>query len=168
MRSDMPRVLVERPRGGWRGPFGERRRAFERKCRSRDGDDALPARMRMGFASTKWLSENLAPLRRFLMSRRDREWDDVHSEIRACLVPRSAVDMHVLQHLWDYVLFTRREPSGRVVLLDKRGRTRCELLPQDTLSDKSRLRGFFYVCCDTAVLRWVPPRRRKKRGAPDP
>ena len=51
----------------------------------------------------KWLSENLAPLRRFLRRRLGRPWNDVHSEICAQIGVRSAVQKHVLDHLRHYV-----------------------------------------------------------------
>ncbi|MDC0717489.1 hypothetical protein [Nannocystis bainbridge] len=52
---------------------------------------------------SKYLSENLAPLHRFLLSRVGRRWDAVHSEIAAHLRVTSAVQKHVLDHLRDMV-----------------------------------------------------------------
>lgn len=52
---------------------------------------------------TKDLNENLQPLVRYLRSSCGRPWDKVYSEIRANLAPTSTVDMHIMQHLWQYV-----------------------------------------------------------------
>jgi hypothetical protein len=45
----------------------------------------------------------LAPLRRYLMRQVGRPWDKVYGEIRQTIDTRSAVGLHVLQHLEGYV-----------------------------------------------------------------
>src|SRR5262245_12237474 len=127
MRRDMAKVLVERPRYGSGSRYRDRRQEFDRKTRTRADGLAHPQRMGMGFAGGKSLNEDLEPLRRFLLPRRGCHWDQVYSEIRTRLAPRSAVDMHVMQHLWEFVLFARRERSGALVLIDNCGKVRCEL-----------------------------------------
>ena len=129
MRADMPKVLVERPRLGARFRFGSRRCKYDAKTRCREGEEAPPKSMPMRFAGSRGLNENLEPLRRFLMKQRGRPWDEVYSEIRARLAPRSAVDMHVMQHLWAFVLFARRNATGEEVLVDHYGRARATLTP---------------------------------------
>ena len=106
MRADMYEVIIERPRGGagWGRP--ERRVPWQKLDRD-DGDggfDGGPGKLRMGpRRRSKWLSENLAPLVRFLRSRVGQPWDTVHSEIAAHIAVRSAVQKHVLDHLRGYV-----------------------------------------------------------------
>lgn len=108
MREDMARVIVERPRIvdgiGRKG----RRRAFEdlpmqqgmrRSQRERGGYKAL--------------SENLAPLRRFLERQVGRPWDKVYSEIAERLRVDSTVQQHVRDHLRDFV--ATRPCRGRSV-----------------------------------------------------
>src|SRR5262245_5855102 len=121
MREDMAKVLVERTRGGRRIRFNLRRCAFERKSRSKHDQDALAERMPIRFSRTKYLSENLEPLKRFLRSRRDRPWYQVYAEIRRGLAPKNAVDMHIMQHLWGYVLRTRRDVNGKLVMFGHDG-----------------------------------------------
>jgi len=166
MRNDMAKVLVERPRLGARFQFGLRRREFERKCRSRDGENALPWMMPIAFGRSKGLNENLQPLRRFLLSRRNRLWDHVYSELRQRLAPRNVIDMHIMQHLWHYVLFAKRESAGKVVLTERKGWLRYELLPSGQVADGRFYRDLFYVCCDTGLLRHIPAERRRRRRAP--
>ncbi len=99
MRSDMSKVIVERPRLGGGGT---------RKGRPpRDLDD-LPKRQGLRRAakqsgSWKELNENLQPLRRYLHSQVGRPWDNVWSDICAHLRPTSAVQQHVRDHVFDFV-----------------------------------------------------------------
>jgi hypothetical protein len=51
----------------------------------------------------KNLNENLKPLKRFLERNVGRPWDKVYSELRAGIDTRSAIGLHVMQHLFDYV-----------------------------------------------------------------
>jgi len=162
MRTDMPKVLVERPRYGAASKYRERHQAFVRKSRSREDDVAQPQRMGMGFGGSKGLNENLQPLLRFLLARRGRKWDEVYSELRAHLAPQRAIDMHVMQHLWDFVLFARREHTGALVLIDDCGRARCELRADGLLIGHRSYRATFYVCAETRRLLYV----RRAKSAP--
>jgi hypothetical protein len=92
------------------------------------------------------------------MKHRGRPWDDVYSEIRARLAPRSAVDMHVMQHLWAFVLFARRNARGEEVLVDHYGRSRATLGPDGGLAGRWG-RGVFYVSCDSRRLMLATFRR---------
>ncbi|HEX4303897.1 MAG TPA: hypothetical protein VHZ78_13955 [Rhizomicrobium sp.] len=123
MREDMFKIIVERPRHGWRSRPHARRRF---------GDDELPVKMgvrrhvaAMGIKS-KWLNENLKPLKRYLGQQLGRPWNKVYSEIAATLAPGHTVKQHVRQHIGDFVALkisvnrdgawfesTRRFLSGR-------------------------------------------------------
>ena len=74
MRSDMFKVIVERPRG----------RACSDGARQFRNDEARPPKMGMkhGYSSRKWLNENLAPLRRYLERQVGRPWNSVYGDIR--------------------------------------------------------------------------------------
>lgn len=146
MRSDMSEVIIERPRGG----AGWGREWPRVSWRQLDVDDdglrdGGPRQLRMGpRRRSKWLSENLAPLRRFLHSCVGRPWNDVHSEICAHIAPSSAVQKHVLDHLYRYV---ERHP----VMIDGLphrpvASSGCGYVP---LSGR---RDAFYVCPETGLL----------------
>lgn len=98
MRSDMARVIVERPRVLDRATRKGRSRAL----------DALPTKLGMRRDNRerggyKMLNENLAPLRRYLEKQVGRPWDKVYSEIAAHLRADSTVQQHVRDHIGDFV-----------------------------------------------------------------
>jgi len=159
MRSDMFKVIVERPRGGGGGcsdePKGYRRRL------ARIAPDELPvfessARYRRYGSSAKRLNENLAPLRRYLRKQVGRPWNKVHSEICEHLSLDSAVKSHVLDHV-------RLEVITDVVLVGK--------VPHHGPHSWFRagpIVNSLYVDPNSGLLRatvQVPRRRRRK---PDP
>jgi len=112
MREDMFKVIVERPRGG--RSWATKSKTRYDKCgeRSRVSGHRLVMEAR---GKTKYLNENLAPLRRYLHKQLGRKWDDVFSEICAHLDTGSTVKMHVREHLEDFVLQnTRRDTDGAV------------------------------------------------------
>ncbi|MEV4933923.1 hypothetical protein MRBLMA1_001345 [Sphingobium sp. LMA1-1-1.1] len=101
MRADMFKTIVERPRWG-----ASHARSAKLKGKASRGikQIGLKRHAKIGTPYTKSLNENLAPLVRFLRSRRGKPWDMVFSEICAGLDTGSTVKMHVRQHLEDYVL----------------------------------------------------------------
>ena len=100
MRKDMFELIIERPRWGRGVPPGKGRYATRMKA----DPEAAPLKEGMKFRGrTRELSENFAPLRRFLARRVGRPWDAVWSEIRAHLSPSSAVQKHVFDHVLQFV-----------------------------------------------------------------
>ena len=109
MRSDMAKVIVERPR---------RIEGFSRRGRVLAPDD-LPSHEGMRAPHVRnWggkvLNENLAPLRRYLERQVGRKWDKVYAEISAHLRPTSAVQQHVRDHLHDFVAVTPRRLANQL------------------------------------------------------
>src|SRR4051812_32542010 len=102
MREDMAKVIVERPRGGWRlkSPKGYRKRWRKFAAEEMPKKESIK---RPWASGGKWLSEHLAPLRRFLWSQVGRPWDKVFSEICQHIRLDSAVQSHVRDHLKDFV-----------------------------------------------------------------
>jgi hypothetical protein len=124
MRADMYKVIVERPRlilGNWLG--GGREVGFRQFMAS----DERPAKLgiRAGHRNRKGLNENLAPLKRFLMSQAGRPWNKVHAELLAGIDQRNTVQQHILAHVDNYVLTEVRatpRPNGRGVEFEYLGR----------------------------------------------
>lgn len=156
MRSDMSKVIVERPRlrfplkNGSAYPRGRMKNRF-----ASDLEDAPLTEAMGGVYREKRLNENLQPLVRFLRSRVGKHWNTVHSEISERLSVTSAVQKHVLDHLKDYV-HLHVKVAGRVVLfLEYGGWRKLE-------SHGMHLR--FYVHPKSHCLELAPLRARKKKN----
>src|SRR5262245_31301513 len=93
MRSDMHKVVIERPR--WNpGPGKQGRR------------DNLPYELLPKFEGIKrphvlgkGLTDLLGPLKRWLYSQVGRAWNDVYSEACAVIKPDSIVRAHTSRHI---------------------------------------------------------------------
>lgn len=105
MRPDMDKVIVERQRIG-SDRNNDQKGDVKRWQRARASDELFPKRTstaRRRRSDYKELNEHLGPLRRFLNTRCGQNWDKVYSEIRENISPSSTQQMHILQHLHDYV-----------------------------------------------------------------
>lgn len=155
----MYEVIIERPRGGagWETDWPRWNWRSLGHTDDEDRRDGGPTKLRMGpRRRSKWLSENLAPLRRFLMRRLGQPWDRVYSEICARIAPRSAVQKHVLDHLRHYV-------ELHPVIIDgyPHHPTYHSGSPMGTYRPLSDYGHNFYVCPETGRL-LQPPRRARK------
>ena len=102
MREDMSDVIVERPRRGMRN--SSRQAAWEKNACLEDLPTKEGVRRRhAAIGSQRELNENLAPLKRYLQGQVGRPWNLVYRDICANITPRSAVQLHVRQHVWDFV-----------------------------------------------------------------
>jgi len=103
----MQKVIVERPRyGSWQKNHksGARVQAAHAEMAIQWSDDFDSGPSRASSARRdKHLNENLAPLERYLARQLGRPWDKVFSEIRKNLDTRSALGIHVMQHLGQFV-----------------------------------------------------------------
>lgn len=103
MRHDMFELLLERPRS-YRGRHGRVAPSYPRgELRPRPLEDAPLVEAYGGHYRTKYLDENLAPLRRWLGAQVGRPWDRVFAEICEHLPANSAVKKHVRDHVSDFV-----------------------------------------------------------------
>jgi hypothetical protein len=150
MRSDMSKVIVERPRS-YRGRLARKSPGYPRARMRRLGGRSLseqPTREGMSRGARygeKRLNENLAPLARFLRAQVGRPWDKVHSEISEHLRLTSAVQRHVLEHLSDIVEVHVVERDGRLYAHAWSG--------LQLLGLRRRRYGWLYVCPRTGLLR---------------
>jgi hypothetical protein len=126
MRSDMHKVIVERPRllrRRWKNKKTALRLTNQQNVQAMDAPedyDSGPERA-SSRRHEKWLNENLAPLRRYLMRQVGRPWDKVNGEIRKTIDTRSAIGLHVLQHLDGYVTTDAFLKDGVVCEWHRRG-----------------------------------------------
>lgn len=104
MRTDMYKVIVERPRHG--GHIASSRRV--------DDLDESPRceGLRQRHRNRKSLNENLRPLERYLAAQVGRPWDKVYAEICANLDRRNTVQQHIHEHLSDFVAVSVVDVGG--------------------------------------------------------
>ncbi len=108
MRSDMHKVIVERPRilrSTWKNRKTARRLSESERRQAIENNEDYDSGPRRASSARhdKWLNENLAPLRRYLMRQVGRPWNKVYSEICRTIDTRSAIGLHVLQHLEQFI-----------------------------------------------------------------
>lgn len=99
-------IVIERPRGGMRISLKKLKgyRKELHRITEEAGEDGLlsPYRIRPRNKS-KYLSDHLGPLRRFLRSHINQPWNQVHSKLCRRLDSNTMAGQHVLTHVWDYV-----------------------------------------------------------------
>ena len=164
MRSDMFKVIVERPRLRFPKKVGS---AYPRgRLENRLERDLETAPRSAGIAflhREKHLNENLAPLERFLRSRVGKPYDRVRSEIFAQLSMNSAVQKHVADHLPDLLWENTVLVEGRL-----HGRWKFGgFYPLEDAAGNSRYGRRLYVCPRTGILRELPPRKRARPAPPE-
>jgi hypothetical protein len=166
MRSDMAKVLVERPRvkgASFRKPKGYKKRV-RKLLDAGDSPPVYEGIKRPHGHATKHFNEHLGPLRRYVQSQVGRPWDRVYSEICERVDRGNVVQKHILTHLFDYVVVN-------TVLLDGEP---CRGEPQwghqygEPLRTSAR-RDRWYVCPKSGLLRkskYVPHDYRKEPVPP--
>jgi hypothetical protein len=155
MRYDMHEVVIERPRrGGFRTYHDHRPRI------GKDPEqlENLPAKQGMFRphiygGEHKEFSDLLGPLQRFLVRQVGRTWNDVYSEIRQRISPRSTVQIHILGHLDGMVSTKLIERDGKLFVFGPYWVH--EVFPGD-----------LYVNPRTGILCRMPERRRYPRPTP--
>ena len=146
MRSDMFELLLERPRR-YRGCRGRKAPPYPRaSLRERHIEDAALKEPMGGVYREKSLSENFAPLIRWLGRQVGRPWSNVYAEISEHLSPTCAVKQHVRDHVDDFVEVSVIEEDG--VLYGTSPRRGFH--PIGTYRSS---RPTLYVCPRTGILR---------------
>lgn len=143
MRSDMSKVIVERPRV--KGRQEKRGRDDQRVKQEPEDAPQRESSARGRKSSPKYLNENLAPLRRFVLKQVGRPWDRVNAEICEHLRLTSAVQLHVMQHLDQFVV-------KDVEVVDGEPRHRGD----GGMIVGGRWREIAWVCPRTGLLRRSP------------
>ena len=162
MRSDMFELIIERPRHhGGKRKLG---RAGERAVMCADDAPHREPPVGMSRGGTKGLSENLAPLRRFLQGCVGRRWDAVWSELCAHIAFDDPVQKHVLDHV-------RRMVLVDVVLIDGlpyRSEATGTGGEEHLRVGARRYADELYVCPRTGLLRAAPPLGRRRGWGSSP
>ena len=157
MRPDMHEVVIERPRVG--GTLRHHNVRVRYKGMDIDTLDDLPKKQGYrrpyveNWGDAKEFSDLLGPLHRFLISKVGEKWDDVYSEIRQTLNPNSTPQIHIMNHVFQFVeIDTRMDDKGEIYVLGRYGGH-----SRHSISD-----GQLYVHPKTGILCRTPEKSRKQ------
>lgn len=152
-------ITIERPRSGMRRSLRKvkgARKQLDRLTQEATEDGLLSPYLIKPRGKTKWLSDHLGPLRRYLRSHLNQPWNDIYSKLCQQLDTNTMAGQHVLSHLWDYV-------ELHVELIDGVPYYKTRGGYCDTL--ENCYRDQFYVHPETGLLCAVAKKPRKhKRG----
>jgi len=158
MRSDMHKVIVERPR--WTpGPDKYARRA--------NLSDELQPKfegVKRMHTQRKGQRDLLGPLHRWLHSKIGRPWNDVYREACAVSHPDNYVRLHVKTHLLQFVERNTFMHNGTVCVLDTGYRCRG-IIP---VTERRNGWNSFYVHPENGLLLEIPRLSRRARQAGEP
>lgn len=99
-------IVIERPRGGMRislKKLGGSKKQLNKLTQEATEDGLLSPYLIKPRHKSKYLSDHLGPLRRFLRSKVGQPWNDTYSELCQRLDSGTMAGQHVLDHVWDYV-----------------------------------------------------------------
>jgi hypothetical protein len=149
MRSDMAKVIVERPRRGARFKY---RKGYKKSLQTTPPEEwSKRESIYAHKGHTKFFNEHLGPLRRYLQKQVGRPWNKVHAEICERLRLDSVIQGHVRDHVEDFVALDVIEIDG--VPCHGTGWQRGRPLGKFGWT-------FLYVCPRTGILRLIKPPRR--------
>lgn len=103
MRSDIAKVVIERPRYNHKDPSKKTGQRIHRYYPGDEYEDLPQREPASRGRGTKYFTDFLNPLERFLRSNVGRPWDKVYSELCAHLDRRKTTGRHVFEHLEDFV-----------------------------------------------------------------
>ncbi|MGG6295588.1 hypothetical protein ACQ4M4_14435 [Leptolyngbya sp. AN02str] len=154
-------IVIERPRGGMRISL-KKLKGFKKQLQkitedaSQDG--LLSPYLIKSRNKSKYLSDHLGPLRRFLRSHVGQPWNDVYSKLCQQLDSNTMAGQHVLSHVWDYV-------ERHVELIDGIPYSKPYRFSRHRLDGHSRDK--FYVHPETGILcASAKTSRKQKRNQP--
>ena len=152
MRSDMHKVITERPRAGrsWATQFPRPMLPFDEQPKFQG--------IKRPHRNRKYFSDLLGPLKRWLQAQVGRRWNDVYSEACAVIKPDSVVRAHIKTHLLDFVERQTLMKNGGVWCFAKWG-VDGEVPVATTAGPWKR----FYVHPESGLLCAMPVYRRKQR-----
>lgn len=150
MRSDMAKVIVERPRVGSRNPA--RKKGYRKQIQATPFDELPRHEPMLGRwkGREKWLNEHLGPMRRFLRSNIGRPWNCVHRDLCEHVSFDNAVQGHVLAHIYEFV-HLHVEVHDAATVYSKHGWRRHQKLAVNSM----------YVCPRTGILKVVRANRNQ-------
>ncbi|MBM0740290.1 hypothetical protein JOY44_01425 [Phormidium sp. CLA17] len=155
-------IVIERPRGGRRTSL-KKLKGFKKQLNQLTQDAAEDGLFNSYLIKprkkTKYLSDHLGPLRRFLRSHVGQPWNTVHSKLCQQLDSNTMAGRHVLDHVKDYVVL-HVEWIDDILYGQSQwgGRTRLDRAYRDQ----------FYVDPKTGILCAVQRINRKEKSPTPP
>ncbi|ACC79932.1 hypothetical protein [Nostoc punctiforme] len=152
-------IVIERPRGGRRISL-KKVTGFKKQLYkiTQDAiqDGLLNPYLIKPINKSKYLSDHLGPLRRFLRSQVGQPWNDVYSQLFQRLDPSTMAGQHVIGHVWDYV-------ERHVEIIDGGFYSKPYQGYRNQLNTSHRDR--FYIHPETGILCAVEtvPRKQKQK-----
>jgi hypothetical protein len=106
MKSDMPKIICERPRvgGGLKEPKGYKKEFHDTPWDEQPKSEPIRLKWKKHYSDCKEFSERLGPLWRWLLSKVGQPWHLVHSELCANLKRDSVIQDHVRDHAEEMVV----------------------------------------------------------------
>ncbi|MBO3460725.1 hypothetical protein G7B40_035755 [Aetokthonos hydrillicola Thurmond2011] len=157
-------IVIERPRNGMRISL-KKLKGFKKQLHklteeaSQDG--LLNPYLIKARNKSKYLSDHLGPLRRFLRSKVGQPWNEIYSELCQRLKTNTMTGKHVIDHVWDYVERHVEIIDGRFYRKPYRGyRIQLEVNHRDQ----------FYIHPETGILcaaEKIPRKQKLKQKQTD-
>lgn len=100
-------IVIERPRRGMRlnsTKIKGVQKSLHKLTKIASEDGLLSPYLIKTRNKSKYFSDHLAPLRRLLGSKVGQPWDDVYSELCQRLHRNTVTGLHVMVHVWDFVI----------------------------------------------------------------
>jgi hypothetical protein len=158
MKSDMAKVITERPRIGGHNkyPKGEnKKKNWEKNNEAESKSESIRKKWKVANAQ-KQFSEKLGPLYRYLLSKVGCQWDEVYSEICKGLSQDSVVQSHVRDHVFDFVTVDCYEENGYIY--DAKH-------PNSPMDSYGKYHSLYVL---NGLLCKMPQRKRKRWRQPPP
>ncbi|HEY9695983.1 MAG TPA: hypothetical protein V6D10_01750 [Trichocoleus sp.] len=154
-------IVLERPRRGMRMSLKKLKgfkKQLQKLTEDASQDGLLSPYLIKPRNKSKYLSDHLGPLRRFLRSHVGQPWNDVYSKLCQQLNGNTMAGQHVLNHVWDYV-------ERHVELIDGIPYSKPYWISRDRLD--SHYKDKFYVHPETGILcASAKAPRKQKRNQP--
>ena len=102
----LDRIVIERPRGGWRASLKKvpgNKKHLEEITEAAYTDGIFNPYLLKLKRKSKYFSDCLGPLYRWLRSKVGQNWDDIYHELCQILDINTLSGKHILSHVWGYV-----------------------------------------------------------------
>jgi hypothetical protein len=153
-------IVIERPRGGMRISL-KKLKGFKKQLHKLTEEASQDGLLRPYLIKprnkSKYLSDHLGPLRRYLRSQVGQPWNNVYSQLCQRLDHNTMAGQHVLSHVWNYV-------ERHVELIDGIPHSKPDWGFQHRLD--AHYRDQFYVHPETGLLCAAEKIPRKRKQTP--